>query len=100
MAFIHHGKLDKLNETRQFIYNTGLAQAGLKPHPDEFDMEIYAKDFMLGSNDSKFYIYMAVEWLPPAYHPAFLSWTGAVVTMFPIFFSTENGGGVFKFRGL
>jgi predicted transcriptional regulator YdeE/DNA-binding transcriptional MerR regulator len=60
-VFSHQGKLDNLGETYQFIYNTGLAQAGLKPHPDMFDMEVYDKDFMLGSDDSKFYIYVAVE---------------------------------------
>ena len=52
---------DTLGETYQFIYNTGLAQAGLKPHPDKFDMEIYDEDFELGSDKSRFYIYVAVE---------------------------------------
>jgi predicted transcriptional regulator YdeE/DNA-binding transcriptional MerR regulator len=60
-VFTHHGKLDTLGETYQFIYNTGLAQAGLKPHPDKFDMEVYDEDFKLGSDESKFYIYVAVE---------------------------------------
>jgi predicted transcriptional regulator YdeE/DNA-binding transcriptional MerR regulator len=60
-VFTHHGKLDTLHETYQYIYNTGLAQAGLTPHPDKFDMEVYDKDFMIGSDDSKFYIYVAVE---------------------------------------
>jgi predicted transcriptional regulator YdeE/DNA-binding transcriptional MerR regulator len=60
-VFTHHGKLDKLGETYQFIYNTGLAQAGLKPHPDKFDMEVYDQDFKLGSDESRFYIYVAVE---------------------------------------
>ena len=60
-VFTHHGKLDKLGETYQFIYSTGLAQAGLKPHPDKFDMEVYDEDFKLGSDNSKFYIYVAVE---------------------------------------
>jgi predicted transcriptional regulator YdeE/DNA-binding transcriptional MerR regulator len=59
-VFTHQGKLDTLGETYQYIYNTGLGQAGLTPHPDKFDMEIYDKDFMLGSDDSKFYIYVAV----------------------------------------
>ena len=60
-VFTHHGKLDKLGETYQFIYNTGLAQAGLKPHPDKFDMEVYDEGFTLGSDESKYYIYVAVE---------------------------------------
>jgi len=60
-VFTHHGKLDTLGETYQYIYNTGLAQAGLKPHPDKFDMEVYAEDFKLGDDNSKFYIYVAIE---------------------------------------
>ncbi len=60
-VFTHHGKLDSLGETYQYIYNTGLAQAGLKPRPDKFDMEVYDQDFKLGSDESKFYIYVAVE---------------------------------------
>ena len=60
-VFTHHGKLDTLGETYQFIYNTGLAQAGLKPHPDKFDMEVYDEGFKLGSDESKFYIYVAVS---------------------------------------
>jgi predicted transcriptional regulator YdeE/DNA-binding transcriptional MerR regulator len=60
-VFTHHGKLDNLGETYQYIYNTGLAQAGLKPHPDKYDMEVYDEDFKLGSDESKFYIYVAIE---------------------------------------
>jgi predicted transcriptional regulator YdeE/DNA-binding transcriptional MerR regulator len=60
-VFTHHGKLDKLGETYQFIYNTGLAQAGLKPHPVKFDMEVYDEAFKAGSDESRFYIYVAVE---------------------------------------
>ncbi len=60
-VFTHHGKLEKLHETYQYIYNTALAQAGLKTHPDKFDMEVYDKDFHLGSDDLKFYIYVAIE---------------------------------------
>jgi predicted transcriptional regulator YdeE/DNA-binding transcriptional MerR regulator len=60
-VFTHNGKLDTLGETYQYIYHTGLSQAGLKPHPDKFDMEVYDKDFMPNSDDSKFYIYVAVE---------------------------------------
>ena len=60
-VFTHRGKLDSLPETYQFIYHTGLAQAGLKPHSDKFDMEVYDEDFMLGSDESKLYIYVAIE---------------------------------------
>jgi len=60
-VFTHHGRLDNLGETYQFIYNTALAQAGLKPHSDKFDMEVYDKDFIFGSDASRFYIYVAVE---------------------------------------
>jgi predicted transcriptional regulator YdeE/DNA-binding transcriptional MerR regulator len=60
-VFTHHGKLDTLGETYHYIYNTGLAQAGLKPHPDKFDMEVYDDDFTFGSDESRFYIYVAVE---------------------------------------
>jgi AraC family transcriptional regulator len=60
-VFTHHGKLDKLAETYQYIYHTALAQAGLTPHPDKFDMEVYTDDFKLGDDASKFYIYVAVQ---------------------------------------
>ena len=60
-VFTHHGKLDNLRETYQYIYNTGLAQVSLKPHPDKFDMEVYDEDFKPNSELSKFYIYVAIE---------------------------------------
>jgi predicted transcriptional regulator YdeE/DNA-binding transcriptional MerR regulator len=60
-VFTHHGKLDNLGETYQYIYNTGLAQAGLQVHPDKYDMEVYDDDFIPGSDDSKLYIYVAVQ---------------------------------------
>jgi predicted transcriptional regulator YdeE/DNA-binding transcriptional MerR regulator len=60
-VFTHHGKLDTLGETYQYIYNTALAQAGLQVHPDKFDMEVYDKDFLFNSDDSKFYIYVAIQ---------------------------------------
>jgi predicted transcriptional regulator YdeE/DNA-binding transcriptional MerR regulator len=60
-VFTHHGKLDKLGETYQYIYHTALAQAGLTPHPDKFDMEVYDQDFIPDSDASKFYIYVAVQ---------------------------------------
>jgi len=60
-VFTHHGKLDTLGETYQYIYNTALAQTGLKLHPDKFDMEVYDEDFKFGQDNSKFYIYVAIE---------------------------------------
>jgi predicted transcriptional regulator YdeE/DNA-binding transcriptional MerR regulator len=59
--FTHHGKLTNLGETYQYIYNTGLAQAGLQVHPDRFDMEVYDGDFKFNQDDSKFYIYVAIQ---------------------------------------
>jgi len=59
--FTHHGKLESLRETYQYIYNTGLAQAGLQVHPDKYDMEVYNEDFTPGSDDSKLYIYVAIQ---------------------------------------
>jgi AraC family transcriptional regulator len=60
-VFIHHGKLDKLGETYQYIYNTWQPQSGIQFHPDKFDMEVYDEDFKLGADDSKFYIYVAIQ---------------------------------------
>jgi AraC family transcriptional regulator len=60
-VFTHHGKLTNLGETYQYIYNTWLPQSGLQMHPDKFDMEVYDGDFKLGEDDSKFYIYVAIE---------------------------------------
>jgi predicted transcriptional regulator YdeE/DNA-binding transcriptional MerR regulator len=60
-VFTHHGKLDKLGETYQYIYNTWLAQSGLQIHPDKFDMEIYDEDFELGADNSRFYIFVAIQ---------------------------------------
>jgi predicted transcriptional regulator YdeE/DNA-binding transcriptional MerR regulator len=60
-VFTHHGKLDKLGETYQYIYNTGLPQAGMQVHADRYDMEVYDKDFTPNSDDSKLYIYVAIQ---------------------------------------
>ncbi len=60
-VFTHHGKLDTLGQTYQYIYHTALEQAGLKPHPSKFDMEVYDEDFIPNSDDPKFYIYVAIE---------------------------------------
>ena len=60
-VFTHHGKLDTLGETYDFIYNTWLPQSGLKVHPDKFDMELYDERFILDSDDSVFEIYIAIQ---------------------------------------
>ncbi len=60
-VFSHHGKLDTLGETYQYIYKTALPQAGLQVHPDKFDMEVYGEEFVLGSDSSIFYIFVAIQ---------------------------------------
>ena len=49
---------DALDEPFRLIR---IAQAGEKAHPDKFDMEVYTDEFIFDSDDSKFYIYMAIE---------------------------------------
>ena len=60
-VFTHHGKLDSLGETYEFIYNTWLPQSGLTVHPDHFDMELYDERFILDSDDSAFDIFIAIQ---------------------------------------
>jgi predicted transcriptional regulator YdeE/DNA-binding transcriptional MerR regulator len=60
-VFTHHGKLDNLQETYHYVYNTGLPQSGLQVHSSKFDMEVYDKDFIPNSDDSKLYIYVAIQ---------------------------------------
>jgi predicted transcriptional regulator YdeE/DNA-binding transcriptional MerR regulator len=60
-VFSHHGKLDTLGETYQYIYKTALPKAGLQVHPDKFDMEVYGEEFKLGADTSIFYIYVAIQ---------------------------------------
>jgi predicted transcriptional regulator YdeE len=60
-VFTHHGKLDKLGETYEYIYNTGLPQAGLEVHPDMYDMEVYDERYIHDSDDSAFDIYVAIK---------------------------------------
>jgi len=60
-VFTHHGKLDKLGKTYEYIYNTGLAQAGLEIHPDKYDMEVYDERFIPDSDESEFDIYVAIK---------------------------------------
>jgi AraC family transcriptional regulator len=59
-VFTHHGKLDTLGETYQYIYNTWLPQSGMELNPDKFDMEVYTDEFILGDDKSKFYIWVAL----------------------------------------
>jgi len=61
VVFTHHGKLDKLRETYEYIYNTWLPQSGHKLHPSKFDMEVYDKDFAIEKDESKLYIYVAIQ---------------------------------------
>ena len=60
-VFAHHGKLDSLGETFKFIYESWFPQSEVKMHPDRFDMEVYTDEFIFDSDESKFYIYVAVE---------------------------------------
>ncbi len=59
--FTHHGSLENLGETYQYIYNTWLPQSGVQMHPSKFDMEVYTADFDPASPDSKLYIYVAIQ---------------------------------------
>ncbi len=60
-VFTHHGKLDNLHDTFDYIFSTGLPQAGLQAHPSGFNMEVYKDDFKLGADDSKMYIYVSLQ---------------------------------------
>lgn len=60
-VFTHHGKLDNLRDTFDYIFSTGLSQAGLQAHASGFDMEVYKDDFEFGADTSKMYIYVALQ---------------------------------------
>jgi AraC family transcriptional regulator len=60
-VFTHHGKLDKIGATYEYIYKTWLPQSDLELHPDKCDMEVYTEEFIPDSDDSKFYIYVAIK---------------------------------------
>lgn len=60
-VFTHHGKLDKLGETYQFIFETWLPQSGLQVHPSDYNMEVYDERFIADSDDSAFDIYVAMK---------------------------------------
>ena len=61
LVFTHHGKLDKLGETYKYIYETWIPQSNHILHPSKFDMEVYTDEFIFNSDESKFYIYVAIE---------------------------------------
>lgn len=61
LVFAHHGKLNTLGETYKYIYETWLPQSEYKVHPSKFDMEVYTDEFMMNSDQSKFYIYVAID---------------------------------------
>jgi AraC family transcriptional regulator len=60
-VFTHHGKLDKLGETYEYIYNTWLPQSDYEVHPDKYDMEVYDERFKPDSDESAFDIYVALK---------------------------------------
>jgi AraC family transcriptional regulator len=60
-VFTHHGKLDKLGETYDYIYRTWLPQSGYEVHPSKYDMEVYDERFIADSDDSAFDIYVALK---------------------------------------
>ena len=61
LVFTHHGKIDKLGETYKYIFETWIPQSTYKVHPDKFDMEVYTNEFINDSDESKFYIYVAIQ---------------------------------------
>jgi predicted transcriptional regulator YdeE/DNA-binding transcriptional MerR regulator len=60
-VFTHCGKLDTLQDTYKYIYETGLSRSGLEVHPDKFDMELYDDRFIPDSDESEFDILVAIK---------------------------------------
>jgi AraC family transcriptional regulator len=60
-VFTHRGKLDTLQDTYKYIYETGLSRSGLEVHPDKFDMELYDDRFIPDSDESEFDILVAIK---------------------------------------
>lgn len=59
-VFTHHGLLDTLKDTYDYIYQTWLPQSGLEL-AGKYDMEVYDEKFKSGSPDSIMYIYLPVK---------------------------------------
>ncbi|MCP4140670.1 MAG: MerR family transcriptional regulator [Chloroflexi bacterium] len=60
-VFTHRGKLDTLQDTYKYIYETWLPQSGLELVSPHFDMELYDDRFAFDSDKSEFDIYVAIE---------------------------------------
>lgn len=60
VAYPHHGKLDKLGDTYESLYQGWLPQSGLEALEPGFDMECYGDQYN-SSDDSVFYIYLPVK---------------------------------------
>lgn len=59
-AYPHYGKLDKLGETYQALYQAWLPQSGYEALEPGFDMEYYGEEFDF-SDHSVFYIYLPLK---------------------------------------
>jgi AraC family transcriptional regulator len=59
-AYPHHGKLDKLGETYQALYQGWLPQSGYEVVEPGFDMEYYGKEFDF-TDSSVLYIYLPIK---------------------------------------
>ncbi len=59
-VFAHHGKLDTLGETYQYIYNTWIPQSEYEMGP-HFELEVYGERFIHNSDESVFDIYISIE---------------------------------------
>jgi AraC family transcriptional regulator len=60
--FTHTGKLDKLKETYDYIYQKWLPASGYKKNPlSSFDLELYDERFKFDSEDSQFDILISFQ---------------------------------------
>ncbi len=59
-AYPHHGKLDKLGETYEALYQGWLPQSGLEVVEPGFDMEYYGEEFDF-TDTSVLYIHLPVK---------------------------------------
>ena len=60
-VFTHHGKLDNLQETYKYIYETWLPQADVELVSPHFDMELYDDRFLFDDDASEFDVYIAIK---------------------------------------